>query len=182
MLKLKQILVTGAVLLLGACASFPEKLRVSEGTILAKYTDVLADPEGHFNYQARWGGVIADIKNFEDKTRLEVVHFKLSSTGKPKASDNSPGRYRVYVSGFLEPSIYQKGRLVSFLGTVDDSELGLLDEREINYPVLRSESAFLWPKAEPIKKVYVHSQHWRYSHPWHWYSPRAILIKKNKRK
>ncbi len=143
---LRQITVMWALCLISGCATFPDALQVSDESQLVTYQQVSAQPQASKGKLARWGGEIASIKNKPEMTVLEVVHYPLKSYGRPIDQDESIGRFRVNVDGFLDPMVYEKGRLVTFTGTVLGVEKGLVGEHEYVFPSLSSSAYHLWKK------------------------------------
>lgn len=94
----------------------------------------------------RWGGVIVDVENAEDRARLTVVHFPLTRYGKPITSENSDGRFVVLSERFLDPIIYSKGKLITVIGQVDGSETQKIDKRTLTLPVILLQENHLWPE------------------------------------
>ncbi|KMT65275.1 Slp family lipoprotein [Catenovulum maritimum] len=165
----KQIAIVLVSLWLTSCAIVPKDLQVADDSKLVSYKEVSLNPNQNLNQLARWGGVIAKIDNLSGETMLEIVHFEAHSSTKPKVTDNSIGRFRVYVKHFLEPSIYKEGRLISALGTIAVSEQDKIGEQDILYPVIKDAKIYLWP----IVKERQEHDHWRdpfwpYSSNWYW--------------
>ena len=154
---------------LTACTTLPDKLQTAEGESLVPYIQ----PENQYQInqgkQARWGGIIADVKNFKNETLLEVVYFPLNASGRPKVKDKTDGRFRAYIEGFLDPMVYKKGKSITVLGKLANRESGSIGEHEYLYPVIKSDYVHLW---KDIQRVDVRIQHQRYWYsPYHWYRP-----------
>lgn len=133
-----------AVLAVSACAArYPEPIR-TEATDLLEFTQAQHQADANQGRVARWGGVIADVKNSDDGTRIEVVNFHLNNFGRPRASDESQGRFVIYVDEFIDPEIYQRGRLVTALGEFDGLEEGQIGDFNYYYPVLDASGIELW--------------------------------------
>ncbi len=167
--QLKNILVIAAAMGAVGCSSVPDNLVVGEQVNLVNYQQASQNARQVLGEKARWGGVIANIKHKPNHTMLEIVQYELRSNSKPKPGDDSLGRFRVYVDGFLEPKIYQEGRLVTALGEVSEPEKGKIEEQEIYFPVLKHSVIHIWPKEKEVKD----NDHWRdpfwpYSSRWYW--------------
>jgi outer membrane lipoprotein len=159
-------------LLLSACVSVPEPLQVSEQTTLASYEEVLQSPQQYIGQTARWGGVIAAINNLKDKTRVEIVHFNLKESARPKVGQQSAGRFVVYINGLLDPMIYKVGTVVSTVGTIADVEQGKIGEFPYTFPVLMADSLYIWKKIERIDVDVVADPFWHAAPYWYYpYSP-----------
>jgi outer membrane lipoprotein len=174
-------LFVSAIFLTG-CSSIPEALKVPESTILTNFSAVRSNTNSEQGNQARWGGVIAKVTNNANNSMLEVVHFPLKSSARPKQSDETQGRFRVYFSGLLDPVIYKEGRSITALGNVETSEEGKIGEHKYNYPVLKASYIHLWKKIEKIdvrvtqEPFWYTPSFWRY--PQFSHQPRRIIIRK----
>ncbi|EWH09608.1 Slp family outer membrane lipoprotein [Catenovulum agarivorans DS-2] len=182
--------VTSISLLVGlaACSTVPENLRVADNVRLVNYDQANKQAQAVVGEQARWGGVIVAVKNLPKQTMLELVHYDAYSSSKPKVTDKSKGRFRVYVEQFLEPGIYKSGRLVSALGTISKPEQGKVGDYEISYPVLKQAQVYIWPEAKETdnRADLWRDPFWPYSSRWYWQRyhylhPYYIPVDKRKR-
>jgi outer membrane lipoprotein len=175
---MKVLLLLVSVILLCACSSIPKKLQLPETTNLAEFSAQQSN-EGN---SARWGGVIAEVKNNADNTMIEVVSFKLTSSTRPKLDTETKGRFRLYYDGLLDPVVYQKGRSVTVIGKVQSSEEGKIGEHPYRFPVLKASHVHLWKKIQTVD-VNIRPAPFMYS-PYYWRSPlpyrhnRGIIIHK----
>ena len=155
----KRAMVMGAaVLLLGACSSVPKELAYEPENQLVAYQPALA-LEGK---PARWSGVIAAVHNKVDQSVIEVVYLPLKSNGVPEQTEQSPGRFLAVMQGFVDPTLYAKGRSLTVLGTTDKPVDGQIGEHKYRFPVLKVTGSKLWP---PVKEVEI-----RYMDPY-FYDP-----------
>ncbi|MCU4676974.1 Slp family lipoprotein [Catenovulum sp. 2E275] len=167
--QLKLSIALLSTLLASACSTVPENLRVADNVKLVSYQQASQNAKQNVGEQARWGGVIAKISHKSQLTMLELVQYDTYNSSKPKPGDDSLGRFRVYVDGFLEPNIYKQGRLVSALGVIGEPEQGKIDEQVIYYPVLKQSQIHLWPKESQVRdKDYWRDPFWPYSSRWYW--------------
>ena len=151
--------------MLCACSSIPEKLQLPETTNLVAFPA----QQYHQGEIARWGGIIAEVKNNADNTMVEVVSFKLTSSTRPKPSNETQGRFRLYYDGLLDPVIYQKGLSITAVGAVQIPEEGKIGEHQYKFPVLKASYVHLWKKTQRID-VNVIPDPFMYS-PYHWRTP-----------
>ncbi|MDN7137559.1 Slp family lipoprotein [Pseudidiomarina sp. 1ASP75-14] len=165
---LKYWLTALGALTLSACSTVPDELAVAEGTNLTPYTVALESPEQVQNKPARWGGVIAEVRNTDSGTIVEVVNYDLNSYGRPAVSDNSDGRFRAKLDGFVDPMVYKKGRSITFIGIVQAPEEGKIDEFRYLFPTLDVTGKYLWKEIDKSPMEVDYSSLW-YRH--HWYSP-----------
>jgi outer membrane lipoprotein len=170
--QLKFWLLLSASIAISACSSVPQSLRVDENVSLTAIGDVRANPGENNGRKARWGGVIAKIENLADKTMVEVVSMELNSSSRPKVSNETEGRFRVYVNGLLDPIIYQVGKNITVLGETAGTEMGKIGEHEYQYPLLNSSSVYLWKDVEQNNHHLAHDSLWFRPQLWGFYSPR----------
>lgn len=153
------------VLLVTGCASYPSMVEVPEGTELVKFSEENKVGTSHVGKQARWSGVIADVKNGKKKTTVEVLYYPAQSNGRPKTSGEPLGRFRAQVDKFLDPAVYKKGKSITALGNLKQKETGKIGEYEYEYPTIANAKVFLWPKLQPPTQV-------EFYYGWHGYHPR----------
>lgn len=137
------LLATIAVVLAGCASRYPEPIR-TEASDLVEFGAAQRQADAHEGQTARWGGVIADVENSEQRTRIEVVNFPLNSFGRPLPGDQSAGRFVVYLNEFVDPEIYQRGRMVTALGQFDGLEQGQIGDFNYYYPVIQASGVELW--------------------------------------
>ncbi|MCY7296819.1 Slp family lipoprotein [Alteromonas sp. a30] len=166
---LRTVMLAG-VLLLSGCASFPESVQLPPDTPTVSYEQVASEPERAKDQLAQWGGVVAQIQNLKDATMVEMVFYPLRSYGRPLLGKESIGRFRVYVDGFLDPMVYQKGRSMTFSGVVQGVEEGMVGEHQYIFPTLKAKGYYLW---EDIDRIDVTSVSvWPYPYYGGWYGRR----------
>ncbi|XOV78748.1 MAG: Slp family lipoprotein [Aestuariibacter sp.] len=186
---MRKILFVSCFLILSACSTVPDSVMLPEDVNLVSYQEVAGDPDKSTARLARWGGVIANIENQEGATLLEVVHFPLRSYGRPIPDDESIGRFRVYVNGFLDPMVYQTGRMMTFAGQVIGSEEGVVGEHQYVYPTLQADGYHLWKDYDRVEVETIsvwpsfHFRHGVYGHRgwfgWHaWPYHQRVIIKR----
>ncbi len=155
------------VLGLSSCASrIPVEI---QGDLDAAPTvaEVHAQPETFLAQRVRWGGKILAIENKQNTSRLTVVAFPLNSYGRPKNTDQSPGRFIAIVDNFLEPELYSKDREITVTGSLQKSETIKVGDFPYNHPVVQVDNHYLWSVDTDTTPPY-YEHHW-----WHdsWYNP-----------
>lgn len=129
--------------LLAGCATSPDFDTTKVDRTLTPQS-VIAEPEISRGRTVLWGGTILDTHNLENSTQIEVLAYPLNSSHRP-ALDNQPlGRFIIQQKGYLEPTNYAQGRLVSVLGSVADSQSGKVGETSYTYPVINAQQLHLW--------------------------------------
>jgi len=136
------------VLLLSACSSLPDNLKTDNPEVVTDY-QVWQSSRGQ-NVEVRLGGLIADVKNLKDQTRIEVVNLPIGSSGKPDINQEPEGRFVAYVDGFADPMTLSTGRLISLLGQSQGREQGKVGEYSYDFPVMKASGFHLWRIEERI--------------------------------
>ena len=157
-------------LVLTACSTIPEKLQLAVDTPLTNYQDALSVSYSDTVAQARWGGVIAKVDNLADSTRIEVVHFELNASARPKQKDETLGRFRVYYPGLLDPLIYKKGKSITVLGDITAPESGAIGEHPYQYPVIKADAVHLWKDIQQADVMLVQNPLWYSPSYRHYYT------------
>jgi len=159
------------ILLASGCAIVPENINVADEAALVSYEQVVSTGDAALSKPARWGGIIAGVENKQGSSEVEVVHFPLNGYGKPAVANESAGRFKVKMQGFLDPVVFEQGRTITFTGTVSEPVAGMVGEQSYVFPMLEGNSYHLWKK----ETVYdVSSVHFDYHRGWYspfWYSP-----------
>jgi len=166
---------------LAACSSVPDKLSVADDALLIDYRQAKAEVNANIGFKARWGGVIARVENQAEKTMIEVVNLTLSPSAKPKQSQETEGRFRLYHKGLLDPVIYKQGKSITVLGTIAESESGKIGEQEYLFPVLHADAVHLWKDVQRVDVRVRHDPLW-YMGPYYrqpYYYGHPVIIKKS---
>jgi outer membrane lipoprotein len=165
-------------LFLFGCSTFPDKLQLDDTTPLITYEDAASNAEQVKGKMLRWGGAIAKVENKPDSTVFEMVYYPLSGYGRPVSGEESIGRYRIVVNGFMDPMVYQVGRLMTFTAQLNGLEKGLVGEHEYVFPTATVEAYYLWKNVQRIDVRGVHV--WPYQ-SWYGHYPlrynRSLIIR-----
>jgi len=143
---MKPVVLFVTTLLLGGCASLPEDLRTPPGQGLLPFSAAATTaPEGQ---DVRWGGEVVKVSNRQEDSVIETVQFSLNASGRPVRTDQSGGRFRIRIPGFIDPAIYTSGRLVTAVGQFKEVEQDSIGEHPYAFPVLEARHLHLWPVVE----------------------------------
>ncbi len=153
-----------SIFTLTGCVGFPEQLEVADTNALVSYQQAASKAQQVEGKPIRWGGAIASIENKQQSTVLEVVYYPLTGYGRPIVDDESMGRYRVHINGFMDPMVYQVGRLMTFTGTLKGVEEGLVGEHNYVFPSVEGDNYYLWKKLQRVDISTVDM--WPYDHWW----------------
>ena len=167
-----------AALFLAGCSSFPDKLQLDDTTQLVIYEDAASKAEQVKGKMIRWGGAIAKVENKPDSTVFEMVYYPLNGYGRPIAGEESMGRFRIHVNGFMDPMVYQVGRLMTFTAELNGLEEGLVGEHKYIFPTANVNAYYLWQNVQRIDVSRVHVwpyEHWYYNYPRPYH--RGVIIR-----
>ncbi|MBI2381032.1 MAG: Slp family lipoprotein [Gammaproteobacteria bacterium] len=156
------------------CASTPALM--NEPVSPLSLAEVRSDRTPTQGQKVRWGGVIAAVENRNSETWLELVEQPLDRRGRPQMVDRSGGRFMAKVPGFLEPSIYTKGRELTVVGAVDGRYRSTIGkEYHYEYPVVAVSAYQLWEPRIERDTYYIDGAYpwgWPgYHRPYGWYDP-----------
>lgn len=141
------ILLSLAVLMLGACAGGPRFKTEGVDAAISPQRAV-AEGETLRGSKVLWGGVIITSANLADTTQIELLAYPLDDEQWPVQSEQPPqGRFIIRHPGYLETSEYAPGRVLTVIGSLDGIQHGTVGEAEYRYPVVSPDKLHLWPKA-----------------------------------
>lgn len=145
--RLRSTLGFALATLLTACAShIPDIIRNAPADAPSE-SEVRAHLNHHLGARVRWGGSIVNVENHAGESRIEIIARPLSKDGRPREGDHSIGRFLAAYPGFLDPEIYQKGRLLTVVGTIAGEEIHLIGQYRYPFPRVTIEALYLW---EPL--------------------------------
>ncbi len=148
------ILVVLAGLMTG-CASKPA-FNTHQANRSISPQSVVEKPQESRGETALWGGTILDTRNLEQYTQIEVLAYPLSRSERPLQDAKPLGRFIIRHPGFLEPTDFAQGRLVTVLGDIGEVEEGSVGDSAYNYPVVKAEHLHLWSKQDLLNKTSFH--------------------------
>lgn len=143
------------LLLLSSCASTPEFNTTQVDRSLTPQ-GVVAEPAINLGKMALWGGTILDTRNLTEATRIEILAYPLDASHRPLLESKPLGRFIIMSPGYLEPTTYAPGRLVTVLGKVIENQTGKIGESSYTYAVINSEQLHLWSLDSGNKKTSFH--------------------------
>ncbi|PIV84697.1 MAG: hypothetical protein CO150_05675 [Nitrospirae bacterium CG_4_9_14_3_um_filter_53_35] len=153
----KTIRYIGLLLFLMAAAGcvssvVPPELR-SRVNRSVSFEDLVRDPNRYQGELVVLGGVIISASNRKEGTEVEILQKPLSRTDQPVDADETGGRFIGLYPGYLETTIYEKGRKVTVLGEVSGKVERPIGEVIYPYPVIRARKIHLWPeiKEDPYR-------------------------------
>ncbi|MDH5612486.1 MAG: Slp family lipoprotein [Gammaproteobacteria bacterium] len=129
--------------LMTSCASTPDFDTTQVDRSLTPQS-VIAEPMISRGKIALWGGTILDIRNMENITQIEVLAYPLNSSHRPLQENKPLGRFILQHKGYLEPTTFAQGKIITVLGSVSESQSGKIGESNYTYPVIIARQIHLW--------------------------------------
>ena len=158
-----------ALTLIAGCASKPpssiDKLPADNPSL----NRVRMDIDSHVGREVRWGGVISEVENKPDRTWVQVVRYPLRDSGRPREGGLSDGRFIASFGRFLDPVVYEIGRPITVVGTIEDKTRRPIGEHEYLFPIVAVEGSHLWSTHSEIHQPYYPP--WWYYDPWYPFPP-----------
>lgn len=109
------------------------------------FTEVLKDPERYKGQMILLSGIIVEAENTKEGTLLRVLQRPAGFRGKPKAVDETEGRFLALDRRYLDVAVFTKGRAITIAGEVQGKRIFPLDETEYTYPLIHVKEIYLWP-------------------------------------
>ncbi|SDY80287.1 Slp family lipoprotein [Nitrosomonas sp. Nm33] len=137
--------IISLLLLLNGCTSLPSAIR-DFPSVNVSYQTVNQDISAYKDVPVRWGGVIIDVENEKDFSRVQVLFYPLNYRGYPKIDKKSEGRFVIESSDFLDPAVYAKDTEITVAGTIKGDIERTIGNKSIPVPLILATSIYLWPK------------------------------------
>lgn len=132
-----------ALLLLTGCATGPKFDTINVNPSLTPAQAVTKFNSAR-NSRVIWGGIIISATNLEGKTRFEVLSYPLSRSQRPNTDAAPQGRFLATKDGYVETLDYSPGKRITVTGTLTETREGRIGESLYIYPVVQTESLYLW--------------------------------------
>lgn len=133
--------------ILQGCSTAPE-FKTTEVDKTLTPQSVISEPNSSQGKIALWGGTILDIRNLKNNTRIEVLAYPLDSSYRPLIDNKPLGRFIILHAGYLEPTTYAQGELLSVMGNISESQKGKIGETLYTYPVIKAQQLHLWSASD----------------------------------
>jgi outer membrane lipoprotein len=138
-------LAAAVIMLCAGCARpFPSQITDQVDRKIS-FSDLQKDPGSH---KGKWvmlaGIIVSSMIEKDGSTYLEVVQKPADSEGRPLQTDESDGRFIAISKQFLDPAVYQGGRVITVVGEVVGDTVRPLGGMAYRYPLLAIEALHLW--------------------------------------
>ena len=138
------LVVTGILINCLSCTSVISSGVRAQVTPNVSFADIAQNPAAHMGKVIVAAGTIIEAMNLQEGTRLEILQYPTTSSGRPKLEQPSAGRFLVLSPGYLETAIYRPGRQITVAGEVSGLRELPLGESIYRYPVLAPREIHLW--------------------------------------
>lgn len=136
------------MLALAACAPAPI-YKPSANTVATTPNNVAQSPDQYANADVIWGGTVVEVRNFPDRSEVEVVGYPLDSSQRPKLDNHGGwGRFVAVMPGFVEPFNYPTGALITLAGRITGTRPGNVGEASYVFPTVSVAQSHVWTPAE----------------------------------
>ena len=150
---------------LGCASAISKQLRRGASREIT-FKEIIVDPEVYKGKVVLLSGVILDSKNTNEGTLIEMLQKPADIEGRPKAVDESDGRFLALYDGYLDVAIYRRGREAIVAGEVRGKRALPLGEIVYTYPLISIKEIHLF-KVRKEERIYPYP-HWWYSPLWHY--------------
>lgn len=146
---------------LSACTVGPSAIQGEFNSLTPEDAPVLPKDSS-----VRWAGTILQTQPAQDETCVEVLGKAQFSSGRPKPSDSTTGRFLACSVGFLDPAIYDKGRSITVIGDYIKTIEKTIGDYDYPLPVIYTSHFHLWPIQQKTQTS-IHFDTWPY-YPRHY--------------
>ena len=142
------LLFTIIALLVSSCAHVISKDSRRLAARKIPFQWIAQNPEGYRGIMVIWGGQIVETRNLKEGTEIVVLQMPLDRSEQPIGDNKSGGRFLVLYKGFLDPAVYEKGKIITVAGIIEGEKALSLGETEYHYPYLNVREIHLWTSDE----------------------------------
>ena len=133
------------IMFLMGCATGISQLSRSKVTYAGTFSELQKAPDVYKDEIIMLGGKILETNVSSTLSQLTVLQLALGNNGRPVNFDQSHGRFMVESKQFLDPAIYQKGMLLTLVGTLKGSKTRAIGGFDYVYPLVEPIEIKLWP-------------------------------------
>ena len=165
----RSLLLAAAVAGFSGCATNPISKTLRQQARPVRLAEVQAHPAPYIGSVVIWGGRILQTVNATNGASIYVLKLPLYNDARPVRSAVSSGRFIAHGTGFIDPEVFKKGRLVTVAGQITGVEQRPLQSIQYTYPVVAIQELHVW---QPMP----YYPYWGWYGPgwgssWGWYGP-----------
>lgn len=145
-MSLQRARIFSTIILLVVCVScsMPFTSDEREGASGVAFEQVRDNTADYLGRTVMFGGEIIQTFNRENATEIIVLQKPLGWRYRPIDTLRTGGRFLVVSDGFLDPAIYSKGRKITVLGLVKESQRRLIGDLSYEYVIIEEIDHYLW--------------------------------------
>jgi outer membrane lipoprotein len=146
-----------------SCSVISQQTRLEAEPTSVSFKTLIAEVEKYSGHTVILGGYILETRNLESETILKVLQVPFRFGEEPDTRDRSQGRFIVYYTGFLDPEVYKKDRVITVAGRVIGSGVETIGADQIQYLKIENREIYLWPDYESQPPNY-----YPRNYPYYW--------------
>lgn len=132
------------VTILSGCATGISQYAGSQVTYHGSFSVLQADISRHRGEVVMLGGKVVETHSTQFVSEITVLQLPLDGRGRPIDGDRTEGRYLVRSAQFLDPALYEKGTLITVVGTLTGGESRLIGGFSYVHPVVEILEVKTW--------------------------------------
>ena len=113
------------------------------------FLQIYQDPDQYKGKSILVGGVISGVRNYPQKTEIEIIQKPLNNNKIPVKTAYSGGKFFAFYDGYLDRLIYSQGQLITIAGIIKGKKITKRVGSSYIYPVIMIQFHRLWPSQEP---------------------------------
>lgn len=118
------------------CASGISRHARSQVTYHGSFSALQVDIDRHRGEVVMLGGKVIETQGGQPTSEMTVLQLPLDGQGRPEDGDRTEGRFLLRSTEFLDPALYEKGTLVTVVGTVTGGESRLIGSFAYDHAVV----------------------------------------------
>jgi len=115
-------------------------------TYKGSFSALQKTPDDYKGEVVMLGGRIIETRTSSSLSELIILQIDLNAALRPEDPDQSQGRFIVQTEKILDPEIYQKGMMITAVGTLKGSKALSIGGFNYTYPIVEPIEIKLWPK------------------------------------
>ena len=136
------------VLLTGGCATGISQEVRSQVTYLGSFSELRANIDQYGGEVVMLGGKVIETQGSPTGSEISVLQLALDRRGRPKDVNQSEGRYLIRSGQFFDPAVYERGALLTVVGTLRGSEVRPVGGFQYHYPIVEAIEVKPWPREQ----------------------------------
>lgn len=103
-------------------------------------------PQDWLDRPVVWGGMILEVRNFENHSEIELLAYPLDEKQRPRLELADEGRFIALLPGYVEAREFPAGRFLSLIGRITGERRGTLRSQPYVMPEVDVDRLHLWPR------------------------------------